>query len=456
MQQEVPITNTVRINVNELRGILAAPPEGGAEETRSSLDLRQQAAYGQQFTELLESVYDAVVISHNHGQVERCNARALEYFQLEAAAIPNLSVTELIAGADHDIIRTVRRLLREDRRVFIEAECRRRDESTFPAEITVSLIHVDGQERLCFFIRNISVRRETEAALERASEGLVRAARLAGMAEIATGVLHDIGNLLNSINVSSDFLAAELRTSSVGNLTRLAQLVHEKGDRLPEFIADDPRGPKFLQALCQCAEVLADEHQALGEECERLREHLRSVVDVIRAQQSYASGVAFNETVSLGSVIDEVLLLQKPSFTRHQIQVETNFGKLPEVVIQKSKLVQVLVNLLQNARDAILQQEGAPRRILIEGGTAGEQVWLRVRDWGIGIAPENIEQVFRHGFTTKPSGHGFGLHTAANFMAEMDGRIAVASPGLGQGATFTLELPLHPPEDPHEPAGSVE
>lgn len=122
--------------------------------------------------------------------------------------------------------------------------------------------------------------------------------------------------------------------------------------------------------------------------------------------------------------------------------VERDFRPAPPVRVDKHKILQILTNLLRNAKHAV-EDFGRPAgRIAVTIDADGERSRIAVTDNGVGIAPENLTRIFRHGFTTKKNGHGFGLHSGANAAKEMSGRLSVHSAGPGTGATFTLELPV--------------
>ena len=160
-------------------------------------------------------------------------------------------------------------------------------------------------------------------------------------------------------------------------------------------------------------------------------------------QQAYATMVSMVEPLDPVSLMEDALRMNALSFARHSVQIAREFSPVPPVLAEKAKLLQILVNLISNANQAC-ESGGRGEKIItlvIEPGTAGF-VRLIVRDNGIGIAPENLTRVFAHGFTTKPTGHGFGLHSAANTAKEMKGRLSAQSDGPGTGATFILELPV--------------
>ena len=297
--------------------------------------------------------------------------------------------------------------------------------------------------------REIAERQRAEEELVTLHEQLIEAAHRAGMAEIATDVLHNVGNVLNSVNVSCTLVAERLRTSSVPEVQRLAELVDEQRGRLGEFLSGDPRGrqvPEFLKLL---AAELCVEREALLAEVGSLTHNIDHIKQIVAMQQSYAGVSGVVEAVSLEQLFDDALRLHAPWIAKYQIEVVRQFEPLPEVRLQKQKLLQVLVNLLQNARDALLESgRGDPRLVLRINRTPHDTVRIEVSDNGLGIADENLTRVFSHGFTTKVGGHGFGLHASANAVHQLGGKLAAASDGPGTGASFTIELPLEAAEVP--------
>ena len=300
---------------------------------------------------------------------------------------------------------------------------------------------------------DITARRQADEERERLSKQLVLASRQAGMAEVAAGVLHNVGNVLNSVNVSAALVHSQLQKSAVGDLQRLGQLVGEQGERFGQFVASDPRGrmlPTFLVAL---AAQVADERRGMLAEVENLVKNIDHIKGVVAMQQAYAGRSSLCEPAVLSELMEDALRMNADSLTRHRVRIERDYdASVPQVTVDRHKVLQVLVNLMTNAKQAM---DAAPDdrrtltlRIARSGGGGGgggggdERVLLQVTDTGRGIAPEHLGRIFEHGFTTKRDGHGFGLHSGALAAREMGGRIYAASDGPGRGATFTLEVPI--------------
>lgn len=279
---------------------------------------------------------------------------------------------------------------------------------------------------------------------EKMNAHMVELSHRAGKAEIATGVLHNVGNVLNSINVSASLVSETLQLSRLPSLKKATELLSAQED-VSEFLANNERGkvlPGYLQKL---ANVLEDEQQTAKTELESLAKHLEHVKTIVAMQQSYAGVSAVKETVDLHELIDDAELLIESSLTKHKVEVIREFEDIPKIKVEKQKLLQVIVNLLKNAKDAMTEGRLYDRKLIIKTSIVDEnRLHISFTDNGSGIAPEIVTKIFSHGFTTKSDGHGFGLHSCANAINEMKGSLTVQSDGPGCGATFLIDLPFLP------------
>lgn len=294
-------------------------------------------------------------------------------------------------------------------------------------------------------VLDVTERRQTAAKLEDAHRELVAASRQAGMAEVATSVLHNVGNVLNSVNVSATIISEALQASETANIARIVALIQEHSENLGEFITHDPRGkqiPGFLAALSQ---HITAEQSSILKEAEALKQHIEHIKNIVTMQQSYAKVAGITEIVNVVDLVEYALRLNVESLERHNVQLIRNYGpKLPEITVDKHKVLQILVNLIRNAKGACNESGNGEKILSVALRNGGDHLEISVSDNGIGIPPENLTRIFSHGFTTMRGGHGFGLHSGALAAKEMDGNLAVHSDGLGKGATFTLKLPLQP------------
>lgn len=280
--------------------------------------------------------------------------------------------------------------------------------------------------------------------IQNAQVQLVETARRAGMAEIATSVLHNVGNLLNTAMTSSTVIRETVGHSRVVSLTRLAEVLRNQPQGLLEFVRSDPRGAKVTEFISEIAAALGSEHQLVAGKLAVLAESHEQIRQIIALQQSYAGVTGVKDSVHLPGLIEDATRLFIESFKKHEIAIRCDFSpELPAILVEKHKLLQILINLLTNARDATKSRNREDRHIRITAacGTP-DTVTMELTDNGVGISPENQERIFNFGFTTKADGHGFGLHGCANLAREMGGTLKASSPGQGQGATFSLTLPI--------------
>lgn len=309
--------------------------------------------------------------------------------------------------------------------------------------------------------REVAERKRAEEELEGLHRTLVETARQAGMAEIATGVLHNVGNVLNSINVSATLTVDRLRHLKLSDLSRAVGMLGQHTADLPDFLSRDHKGKLLPEFLAMLAEHLQQERQTMLEELATLTKNVDHVKTIVAMQQSYAGVAGMVETASLDELIEDALKLNSSSFEKYSIQLVRDYAELPQVRVEKQKLLQLLVNLITNAKDSLVESTAPDKRLTVrvmgpvedlgpaeDLGPVEDTLRIEVADNGIGIPPEDLARVFSHGFTTKRRGHGFGLHSSANAAKEMGGRLSAESEGTGRGATFVVVLPYNPVEVP--------
>jgi PAS domain S-box-containing protein len=307
------------------------------------------------------------------------------------------------------------------------------------------LVGPDGQRLgAVAVIQDTTERKQQELELERTHKELVTASRQAGMAEVATNVLHNVGNILNSVNISASLVAERLRQPKTQGISRLAALLTEQRERIGQFMSEDERGRRVPEYLAALGEQLQGDQRVALEEITSLRENLEHIKDTVAMQQSYAKRLGVTETVDVVDLVEDSLRLNAGAFVRHGVTLRREFSTVPPITVDRHKVLQILVNLIRNAKYAC-DDAGKPDKLIrlrIEPSTLG--VRISVIDNGIGIKPEHMGRLFNHGFTTRQSGHGFGLHSGALAAHELGGTLHAESDGPGQGASFILDLPQNP------------
>ncbi len=300
-----------------------------------------------------------------------------------------------------------------------------------------------GLEYLSTVMRDMTERRQAEEALRISQQKLLETSRLAGMAEVATGVLHNVGNVLNSVNVSAGLVVEKLRRSKAPKLAKAAALLTAQNGNLGDYLTKDVNGQKLPGYLAKLGEFFISENVELLQEVDQLGRNIEHIKEVVAMQQSYAKVSGVFENLPPHLLIEDAIAMNIGAFQRHGIVVDRQFSSVPLVRVDRHKVLQVLINLIRNAKYALDDVKRTDKRITISVAAVNERsVHIVVADNGIGISPENLTRIFAHGFTTREEGHGFGLHSGALAARAMGGALSVASAGTGHGATFTLELPI--------------
>ena len=192
------------------------------------------------------------------------------------------------------------------------------------------------------------------------------------------------------------------------------------------------------------AQYLSKEQTGILTELESLNANIEHIKEIVTMQQGYARAYGIVETVPIVDLVEDTLRLNAGALARHQVQVIRDYTATPSVPVDKHKVLQILVNLVRNAKYALDESGRKDKLLTIHVATDHDDcVGISVIDNGVGIPPENLTRIFAHGFTTRKDGHGFGLHSGAVAVKEMGGSLSVHSDGPGQGAAFTLSLPLH-------------
>jgi PAS domain S-box-containing protein len=291
--------------------------------------------------------------------------------------------------------------------------------------------------------RDITAMKEAEAKLEETHKRLAHTSRMAGMAEVATDILHNVGNVLNSVNVSCSMVMERLQEAPATNLARIPQMLRDQAGKLDAFLTTDPKGKKIPDYLGMLAKNIEEQRTFSLGELDQLRRHIDHIKQVVAMQQNYAKVAGVEEQIEVASLIEDALHINASALDRHRVELQRDLAPVPPLLVDKHKVLQILVNLVSNAKYAVSAVERTDKIMTVRTRRAGEDcVQIQVVDNGIGIAPENLARVFAHGFTTRPDGHGFGLHSGALAATELGGSLTVQSDGPGHGATFTLELPL--------------
>ena len=367
-------------------------------------------------------------------------------------------LTAVLSGALMWVGLLRKEVRRRTRELCEEVEGHRRTETKLEQESRLLLFEVEQrkhaqaelEERQAALKKEIDERTQAEEQLKETHKQLLVLSRQAGMAEVATSVLHNVGNVLTSVNVSTGVVTESVKKSRASSLGRVVALLQEHAQDLGAFITNDSRGKHVPAHLAQLAEHLQAEQEANARELDLLRRNVDHIKEIVAMQQNYARFGGVKELVNVVKLVEDSLRMNEEALNRHGVEVMREFEEVPPLNVEKHKILQILVNLLRNAKHACDASPRADKRLTVRVVNGESRIKVSVIDNGVGIPPENLSRIFSHGFTTRKDGHGFGLHSGALAAREMGGSLTVHSDGPGQGAVFTLELPCPTWENHHE------
>jgi ligand-binding sensor domain-containing protein/signal transduction histidine kinase len=284
---------------------------------------------------------------------------------------------------------------------------------------------------------------ERTAELKETQKTLIDSAHRSGMSEISSGILHNVGNVLNVVKVSSQILKEKIEKSKVNNLEKVLGLLKQHKTDLSSYIASDSKGKMLPTYLLEVGESLKKEQNTYLNELSNLHNGINRIEEIIAVQQNYAGVSGLVESLSLSKMMDDVLKMDQNIFDNHKIKVIKHYNKVPNISVEKGKLIHIFINLIKNAWESLVIKDSEDKTITINISEDKNKTYqiVEIIDNGIGIAKENLSKIFSYGFTTKKNGKGFGLHTSALAISELNGRITAGSDGENKGAKFTVIVP---------------
>ena len=291
----------------------------------------------------------------------------------------------------------------------------------------------------------IDERKKVESEREELNRRLRDASRQVGMAEVAASVLHNVGNVLNSVNVSVGQIHSTLQRTPVGDFSRIGQMVRDHAGDLSVYLVQDEKGKQIPTYLVKLAEQVNTNYAGIEKELDSLGSNIEHIRRIITAQQGLTTSRVLLEPTQLTEVIEQALLINRDALERGRVTVVREYDGLPPIMSDQHQILQIVVNLISNAIHAMDDAPGRPKRLTVMIGydqDSREQALIQVRDTGCGIAADRFTRLFTQGFTTRKDGHGLGLHSSFLAAKLLGGAMSATSEGEGQGATFTLTLPL--------------
>jgi len=333
--------------------------------------------------------------------------------------------------------------LRESNQLHVQFRIVRPDGSIAHVDSLATVVtDPDGSDpRLVGISLDISERVAAEQRERRLQKQLREASHQSGMAEVATGVLHNVGNVLNSLGVASTTAQMRLKGWQIHRVGQIAAMLEENHGNLAEFLTKDDRGRRVPEYLASLAARLESDIDATRQDFDAIGGHVQYLRQIIQAQQSFARMGGAHDEVDVGELLETALTLKGQDLKG--VEITRDIGELPIVQTDRYKLLQIIVNFVANAYDAVIENSSTAPRIVIRARAVLDRLEIAVEDSGVGIAPELLARVWEFGFTTKTHGHGFGLHSAAVAAQQLGGTISAESDGIGQGARFSVTIPIN-------------
>ena len=421
---------------------------------------------GIKYKALIEGSIDGILVL-NKNFVTDCNNNALKLFGVKSLAELNDIGLDYFSQfkdknssiKDKDVFSVVNHALVNNKKQY-EWRFINTNEKVFPADVELQYIKIDDIDYVQMIIRDITLRKKHQEELRLANENLeqkvkertnelektnkkmVSLAHSAGMSEVASGVLHNVGNVLNSVNVSSSLIKKMTSSSRAKQLSKIVDIFHTHKNDINDYLTNDEAGKLVLPFMEQLSIKLIDERDKQTEEVNSLIHNIEHIKNIISMQQSYAGGLGVTEKIKSSEVMDDAIDINISSINNNEINLIKKYDSDIEITVDKHKLIQILVNLISNAKHAVVNGKKADKNITLGMQKINTDIMFYVEDDGIGIDSSNIDRIFEFGFKVRQDGHGYGLHHSANAARELGGALTAHSDGLGEGCRFSLIIPI--------------
>ena len=376
------------------------------------------------------------------GQLEEVNISARSLFGFGRDEFLRMTISDIYTNPDKSLLENELKGEYECRKTCGTRKSRslfrKKDGSIFQGEICFWLADINGQEKLIGCIEDASLRLRFE-------ENELLAAFQAGVAELSSSLLHNIGNVIMGLSHRAEQIgesSSELHETGaiLSNIENLVQRKTERG-MSPQQVLDE-----LISVVGEVGNKLKDlSNERFTQDANRIKHGIGHIAEIIKIQQQAAHPTITTTIFKIEDLLRDAVAIQAEGLEKYAVQVDiqTNHD-LGEIELPHSQLLQVMINLIKNSREAVTtrwKEAGGNIRIVV---TPQENAWLEIRvtDNGCGISNEKIERIFKYGFSTKKRSSGFGLFSVQNFIESLQGTITVNSEGENKGAEFILRLPL--------------
>lgn len=431
--------------------------------SRQAIDIENE---GVKSKALIEGSMDSVLVLEQCKIID-CNVNALNMFavnslkELNEIGLDYFSKFSEINSTDNsdEIFSAVNSVLVDVKRryqwIFVDSEG-----VDFPADVELTGVEIEGVKYVQMVIRDVTDREDDQRKLQEANDNLeqkvqdrtselkelnikmVDIARSAGMAEVASGVLHNVGNVLNSVNVSTSIIKDKIRDDKLDNLEKLAEMLVENKNNLADFLSNDERGKLVIPYIEELSKIIKLNKNNQMQEIEALVTNVDHIKNIISMQQTYSGNMGVIDKVKSSAVSEDAININKSSIQKNGVSLIRSYRDDPVISVDKHKLIQILVNLISNAKYAVINGGKPEKIIIVKIKKFDESVVYSVEDNGIGIDEKDLKRIFEFGFKKRIGGHGYGLHHSSLMAKELGGDVSVESPGEGEGAVFRLTIPV--------------
>ena len=395
----------------------------------------------QRLSELVNNVSLAIITIDTDGIITSFNPATIELFKLKPKHLDKRQITQLLPNLNING-GLFKQILNTGIDIELDAVV---GKSVKPIELSCAEFNYQSEfknvHQYTIILHDISTRKWNEDRVRKLNQKLINTSRQAGIAEIATSILHSVGNVLNSVNTSVSVLQQNIEKDQTEGIKRTAQMFEEQGS---DLFAPGGKGPQLISYLFALCEQLEQKSSKNLKEVASLKHNVLHIAEIVSAQQKFSGKSGIIEQLNINELIEEALNINVVSLENNQVEIKRLYDIPLCINGDRSKIIQILVNLIRNANEAIMEQKNDFPCITIEGHIDNNLLTVKVSDTGSGIEQENMVNMFRYGFTTKQDGHGFGLHSCALAAKEMFGSLTVNSKGKGQGAQFELCIPIDP------------
>lgn len=393
---------------------------------------------------LMDTAPMAIITTDVSGKIRSVNRKFSDVFNYTTDQMHDKSLNILINDINLDLVKN-------NEVLSFESEGIKSNKEKIPIELFISVSEIQNKLRYILVIKDISQQKEQEKEVRKLNQRLVDASRQAGISEIAASILHNIGNVLNSVNTSVNLLTESIQKSRMTGLEKAVGLIEQNRDGLANFFASE-KGSQLCNYLSVLSEQLVEEKTHNQTEIEDLSKNIKHIEMIIQSQQQHAHHTGVIEEVDIQDLVQDCINMNISSIENYSIEIKEHYEGQTTLFADRHKLVQIIVNLVRNAKDALVEANIDNPEITISTLNTNNKLEIYITDNGVGMSEETVKKLFSFGFTTKKDGHGYGLHSCSLEAKNMQGLLRAESPGLGQGASFIIELPLDQKEQNHAAA----